>query len=156
MPSRFAALRRPANWWELMRFSIVGGSGYVVNLVVYTAAVHGTGIGYRPAAVAAFVTAVMNNFALNRHWTFRSGRQGDARVQGIRFFAVSGAVFAIQFALLTVLVVGVGFDRVLSQALSVACCMPLSFLGNRLWSFRIAALAISTAPSSLPVPTSTD
>src|SRR5262249_58675297 len=31
------ALRRPANWLQLIKFSIVGASGYVINLAVYTA-----------------------------------------------------------------------------------------------------------------------
>ena len=31
------ALRRPHNWIQLAKFGIVGASGYVVNLAVYTA-----------------------------------------------------------------------------------------------------------------------
>ena len=31
-----AALRRRANWEQLVKFCVVGATGYVVNLVVYT------------------------------------------------------------------------------------------------------------------------
>src|SRR4051794_11343770 len=31
-------LRRPANWLQLVRFALVGASGYAVNLIVYALA----------------------------------------------------------------------------------------------------------------------
>ena len=30
-----AAARRPASWWQLLKFGIVGGSGYLINLAVF-------------------------------------------------------------------------------------------------------------------------
>ena len=63
-------MRRPANWLQLVRFGLVGGVGFVVNLAVYTLFVHGVGVDYRVASVVAWLVAVLNNFVLNRHWTF--------------------------------------------------------------------------------------
>src|SRR3954454_10923881 len=63
-------VRKPQNWLQLVRFAAVGASGYVVNLAVFAACVHVLGIDYRAAAVIAFVISVVNNFWLNRHWTF--------------------------------------------------------------------------------------
>jgi putative flippase GtrA len=34
---------------------------------------------------------------------------------------------------------GAGLPKVAAQALAVAASMPLNFLGNKLWSFRLAA-----------------
>ncbi|MEX2612064.1 MAG: hypothetical protein WD380_00675, partial [Gaiellaceae bacterium] len=36
-----AAVRRRGNWEQLVKFCVVGGTGYVVNLVVYTLLVRG-------------------------------------------------------------------------------------------------------------------
>ena len=33
-------MRRPANWLQLVRFGLVGGVGFVVNLAVYALFVH--------------------------------------------------------------------------------------------------------------------
>ena len=33
-------MRRPANWLQLVRFGVVGGIGFIVNLAVYTLFVH--------------------------------------------------------------------------------------------------------------------
>jgi putative flippase GtrA len=128
-------MRRPANWLQLVRFGIVGGIGFFVNLVVYTLCVHVLGIDYHLAAVLAWVVAVMNNFALNRHWTF-DARAGRAHFQAIRFLIVSLAALGVSLLLLTFLVDVVGLAKVPAQALAVAASMPLNFLGNKLWSFR--------------------
>ncbi len=128
-------MRRPANWLQLVRFGLVGGVGFVVNLAVYTLFVHSAGVDYRVASVVAWLVAVLNNFVLNRHWTF-DARGGRARFQAIRFLLVSLVAEAFSLALLTLFVQGAGFAKVPAQALAVGASMPLNFLGNKLWSFR--------------------
>jgi putative flippase GtrA len=128
-------MRRPANWLQLVRFGLVGGVGFVVNVAVYTLFVHAVGVDYRLANIVAWLIAVLNNFILNRHWTF-DARTGQARSQAIRFLLVSLVAEACSLALLTVLVEGAGVAKVPAQALAVAGSMPLNFLGNKLWSFR--------------------
>jgi putative flippase GtrA len=128
-------MRSPANWLQLVRFGLVGGIGFVVNLAVYTLSVHAIGIDYRAANVAAWLVAVLNNFVLNRHWTFDAGA-GRARHQAIRFLLVSLVAEAFSLLLLTLFVESVGVAKVPAQALAVAASMPLNFLGNKLWSFR--------------------
>jgi putative flippase GtrA len=128
-------IRRPANWLQLVRFGVVGGSGFVVNLVVYAVCVHAVGIDYRVSSVLAWLVAVANNFLLNRHWTFDAAA-GSARLQGARFFVVSLAAEGLSLVLLTVFVQSAGMAKVPAQAAAVAVAMPLNFLGNKLWSFR--------------------
>jgi len=128
-------LKRPANWLQLVRFGLVGGVGFVVNLAVYALCVHSLGANYHVAAVVAWLIAVINNFLLNRHWTF-DARHDLARVQAIRFVVVSLVVLGVSLLLLTLFVEGAGLDKVIAQALAVIASMPLNFLGNKLWSFR--------------------
>jgi hypothetical protein len=45
--------RRPRNWFQLVRFGVVGATGYVVNLAVFAVCVHVIGIDYRVSAVIA-------------------------------------------------------------------------------------------------------
>ena len=131
-------MRRPANWLQLVRFGIVGGIGFAVNLAVYALFVHALGVDYHVAAVLAWLVAVVNNFMLNRHWTF-DARDGLVHFQAMRFLVVSLGALAVSLLLLTLLVEGAGLPKVASQALAVAASMPLNFLGNKLWSFRVAA-----------------
>ena len=127
-------LRHPANWFQLVRFAAVGASGYVVNLAVYTAALH-LGIDYKVAGVLAFLVAVANNFWWNRHWTFEDARDGHAGFQAARFLTVSTIAFLFSFVMLMLLVEAVGLPKVLSQAVAIVTATPLSFLGQKLWSF---------------------
>jgi putative flippase GtrA len=127
-------LRKPANWFALMRFAIVGASGYVLNLVVYTLLVHGADANYLVAATLAWLVAVTNNFWWNRGWTFRAGA-GHAGFQAARFFFVSLVAFLVSLLLLRVLVGGAGLAPVVGQAVAVAAVTPLNFVGNKLWSF---------------------
>jgi len=128
-------MRRPANWLQLVRFGLVGGLGFVINIAVYTLCVHVLGIDYHIAAVAAWLVAVANNFVLNRHWTF-DARGGRARFQAARFLVVSVVALGFNLLLLMVLVEAVGVAKIPAQALAVSASMPLNFLGNKLWSFR--------------------
>jgi len=128
-------MRRPANWLQLVRFGLVGGIGFVVNVAVYTLFVHSVGVDYRVANIVAWLVAVLNNFVLNRHWTF-DARGGRAHAQAIRFLAVSLVAEAFSLGLLTLFVEVAGVAKVPAQALAVAGSMPLNFLGNKLWSFR--------------------
>jgi dolichol-phosphate mannosyltransferase len=126
------ALRRPANWVQLVKFGIVGASGYVVNLVVYTALL---GIGAHKAAAVSFVVSAANNYWWNRHWTF-AGQKGAFALQGARFFVVSICAFCVNQFWLFVFLDVLGMGKVVSQAIAIMLVMPLNFLGNKLWSFR--------------------
>jgi len=56
--------------------------------------------------------------------------------QAVRFFTVSVIAFGFTELVLIALVEGVGLSKVIAQAIAVAAATPLSFLGQKLWSFR--------------------
>ncbi len=128
------ALRRRGNWEQLVKFCVVGASGYVVNLLVYYLLLDHAGLHYTLAATGSFLVAVTNNYTWNRVWTFRHQR-GHWGQQGLRFLIVSVAVYLANLLLLTGLV-SAGLGEIVSQALAVVLVTPLNFLGNKLWSFR--------------------
>ena len=131
-------MRRPANWLQLIRFGLVGATGFVVNLGVYALFVHVFSTPYQLAAVVAWLVAVLNNFVLNRHWTFDASA-GPIHFQAIRFFVVSLVAFAFGLVLLTLLVEVGDVAKVPAQAIAVLASTPLNFLGNKLWSFKMRA-----------------
>jgi dolichol-phosphate mannosyltransferase len=129
-----AALRRRDNWEQLVKFCVVGATGYVVNLAVYTALLEGAGLHYVPAAIGSFLVAVTNNYAWNRLWTFR-GQRGHVVFQGLRFLVVSTIALGANLLVLHLLVQA-GLGEVVSQALAIMLVTPVNFVGNKLWSFR--------------------
>jgi putative flippase GtrA len=129
-----AAARRPASWWQLLRFGLVGLSGYLINLGVFALLSGALDVHYAIAAIGAFAVAVSSNFFWNRHWTFAAG-DGHAGFQAARFFAVSIAALLINLAVLEALVRGTSLGDLSAQAIAVAVAMPFNFLGNKLWTF---------------------
>ena len=127
-------LRRAENWRQLFKFCAVGGSGYVVNLIVFTFFLQVMGVHHLGAATAAFVVAVANNFWWNRHWTF-DARDGHAGFQAARFFTISVFAFLFAAALLESLVRFTDASEIAAQAVSIVAATPLNFVGNKMWSF---------------------
>ena len=127
-----AALRSPHNWIQLAKFSIVGLSGYVINLAVYAALL---GIGAHKAAAISFVIAAVNNYWWNRVWTF-SKERGAFAYQGMRFFAVAVVGWIVNQLWLFLFLDVMGLGKIVSQAIAIILVTPLNFLGNKLWSFR--------------------
>jgi putative flippase GtrA len=128
------ALRRSHNWIQLAKFSVVGASGYVVNLGVFTVLVRAFDVNYMVAAVCSFCVAVANNYLWNRLWTFR-GDRGHFYYQGLRFVVVAWCALAANLIVLRLLVAA-GLDEIAAQALAIVIVTPINFAGNKLWSFR--------------------
>ena len=132
------ALGRRANWLQLAKFCAVGGSGYAVNLAVFTLLVEGFQLHYLLAATGSFFVAVTNNYVWNRLWTF-SGDRGHVAYQGLRFLVVSGASLGANLVILHLLVQlreGGVRREVLPQAIAIVLVTPLNFVGNKVWSFK--------------------
>jgi putative flippase GtrA len=133
-----AGMRKRQNWLQLAKFCAVGGSGYVVNMVVFTIAVELGELHHLIAATLAFLVAVTNNFWWNRHWTF-SAREGHAGFQAARFLTVSVGAFLLAAAVLEALVSGAELPEIPAQAISIAVATPFNFVGNKMWSFEPGA-----------------
>jgi dolichol-phosphate mannosyltransferase len=129
-----AAARQGANWVQLLKFGLVGGSGYLINLAVFAVLAGNLDVYHSVAAIGAFMVAVSSNFLWNRHWTFGRG-EGPASFQAVRFFAVSIASLAINLVVLEGLLASGTCGELIAQAIAVAVAMPFNFLGNRLWTF---------------------
>lgn len=128
------ALRRRGNWAQLVKFGVVGASGYAVNLAAYALLLKEAGLHYVAAATGSFLAAVGWNYWWNRAWTFR-GQRGNFGIQGMRFLIVSAIVYGANVGVLAALVSS-GFGKIIAQAIAIILVTPLNFLGNKLWSFR--------------------
>ncbi len=128
-----AAPTTRSGWLQLLQFCVVGASGYAVNICVFALSL-ALGVHHLVAAGAAFVIAAASNFWWNRHWTFAAGDRAPA-LQAARFFTVSVVAFLFAATVLELLMGMAGLPALPAQAASVVAATPLSFLGNKVWSF---------------------
>ena len=89
-------LRKILDWvkrkvfsWTFIKFSLVGGSGVVVNFVSFWILTFLLGVEHLLASAIATEIAILNNFTLNHLWTFRErrGRMG----LGMRILSFHGS-----------------------------------------------------------------
>jgi dolichol-phosphate mannosyltransferase len=136
---------------ELVRFCVVGASGYAVNLAVYAALIV-AGVPYLPAAAVSFLVAAGSNYIWNRTWTFRT-RQARVLGQSVRALIVSAFSLGANQLFLGVLVAA-DASHLSAQAVAIVLVTPFSFVANKLWAFAAGTQTSVTVP--LPVPAHTE
>jgi putative flippase GtrA len=123
---------------QFVKFGIVGASGFVVNLVVFTllqrvVANHAQPLQYNVIYTAAFLAGGVSNYYLNRIWTFRS--TGHAVREGAQFLTVSAV------ALIVGLIVSAFVSRWLGHGhrtwfVATVAGIFVNFFLNKYWTFR--------------------
>jgi putative flippase GtrA len=148
---------------QFVKFALVGASGVVVNVAVFSATllvwlaltghIHSgadltdslSGLVTKstqeiPSAVdyvanaLGFAVSVMTNYYLNRRWTFRS--TGRVATELPKFVTVSIAAYAANLVVFTLARTQLG--PIVSQLVAIAVVMPINYVANKLWSFRHA------------------
>lgn len=133
------------------KFAIVGAAGSVTDFTVLNVLVQL--FGFKPvwANIFSFAAAVIQNFLLNRRWTFPESKQRQAGRQLVQFALVSLIGLGINTLILATVdhllinfwthLVGhehLGFTISYNFAKLVAIGVVLfwNFAGNRLWTYR--------------------
>jgi putative flippase GtrA len=138
---------------QFLRFSVVGASGYAVNLAVY-AALLAAGLHYLAAAAISFLVAALSNYVWNRTWTFRTSAAPIVG-QGARALTVSAlSLGANQLFLLVLVAAGAG--NLAAQAVAIVLATPFSFAANKLWAFADSSGVGELRPASQTVPARSD
>jgi putative flippase GtrA len=125
---------------QFVKFAVVGASGFVVNLVVFTLLQrvvpnHAAAGPYNVIYSIAFLTGGVSNYFLNRAWTFRS--TGHVGREGLSFMTVS------VLALIVGLIVSAAISPWLGHGhktwfVSTVSAIVVNFFVNKYWTFRSA------------------
>ncbi len=123
---------------QFVKFGIVGASGFVVNLIIFTLLQrivphHAETLQYFIIYSFAFLAGGLSNYFLNRVWTFRSS--GHAGKEGAQFLAVS--VLALVAGLIISYLLGpsLGHGHKLWFVATLGG-MVINFFVNKYWTFK--------------------
>lgn len=119
---------------QLVRYGVVVGFGYLLAIALYSGEL-AIGIAPYVGLGVAFVLNGLFNFALIRLWAFPPSGAGLRSDLG-RFCTVAAASFVVNYASFAVLYSAIGLGAETSQRLAIVIAAPVTFLANRLWSFR--------------------
>ncbi|MGD1066671.1 MAG: GtrA family protein [Vulcanimicrobiaceae bacterium] len=138
--SMFHRLTQQRGVRQFVKFGIVGASGFLVNLVIFTLLQrvvpnHTTAGAYYTIYSIAFLAGGVSNWILNRIWTFRSS--AHAGREGVQFMTVS------VLALLVGLLVSAAVAPFLGHGhktwfLATCAGIIVNFFINKYWTFRSA------------------
>lgn len=124
---------------EVVKFGIVGGSGVLINFLVFNLLLHGLGWQAMTATVLASCIAMATNYLGFRYFAYRD-RASRTRSQIVLFFVFSGLGVVMEIGLFWVGYHGLGLHSVLqsnvAKALSIVLASAFRFLVYRTWVFQ--------------------
>ncbi len=124
--------------FRILKFSVVGGSGVMVNMgLLYILTVYFS-IDYRIASIFAIETSIITNFLLNNYWTWQDPRGKTFSVRIMQYhISVGIAAILANWLLLVFLTEVVGMYYMISNLIGIAVGTALNFVINDLWTFRV-------------------
>jgi len=125
---------------QLIKFMIVGGIGFGVNMFVYYVTYHLLLLHYIASAVWAFSIAVTHNFLLNKFWTFRCADKKDIFVEYYKYVSTNVLGLGVNLLILMLLVSFLKTPALISQAIAICCAVVVNYAGSKLWVFKIKKL----------------
>ena len=127
--------RKPANWMQLLKFGLVGGSGYAVNLAVFALLTAALRHPSHPRRDRRLLRRRDQQLLVEPPLDLR--RRATAMPAFRRRASSPSASLGLGFnlALLELFVTGLELPELPAQALAVALTMPVNFVGNKLWTF---------------------
>lgn len=120
-----------------IKFSIVGLTGVVVNLTVFSVLLQ-LGLNKYISSPIAIEVSIISNFLANNYWTFRWRHTVDKlRLKGLKFNMVSLLTLSVSYS--TFIAVSAALPDLpptVPQLISIAPAMLLNYMMNAYWTFR--------------------
>lgn len=135
---------------RFVKFAIVGLLGSITDFAVLNLLVQVAGFPLALANTCSFIVAVMQNFALNRIWTFPESRERHASGQLLQFAMVSVVGYGLnQLVFLTLAhswdffwishfgpETGFIISYNVAKLFAIGVVLFWNFTANRLWTYR--------------------
>lgn len=126
---------------QFVKFGIVGSSGFLVNLILFTLLQHlvpdhTATLQYNVIYSIAFLAGGVSNFFLNRWWTFRS--TGHIGREGAQFLSVSVMALIVGLLVSQALAPWLGHGHK-TWFISTCAAIVVNFFVNKYWTFRSVA-----------------
>lgn len=118
-----------------IKYCIVGVSGTIIDVLSLYIFVEYFKIPLIPAATLSFILAVINNFLLNKIWTFQNKSKNYKKLF-IKFLFISIIGLGINNSLLYLFTNIFGIWYIFSKLLTSGFVLSWNFLANNFWTFK--------------------
>jgi len=137
-PSLVSRITQRRGFRQFVKFGIVGVSGTLVNLILFTAIqqvdpAHGVPLHFYVISSVAFLSGGVSNYFLNRVWTFRS--TGHAGREGVQFLSVSVLALLVNLGVSWLVSPHLGYGHK-TWFVALVASIFVNFFLNKYWTFR--------------------
>jgi putative flippase GtrA len=138
LPSSIASFAGRRGVRQFVKFGIVGASGFIVNLIVFTVLqrldpFHNQTLHYNVLYSISFLAGGVSNYWLNRIWTFRS--TGHAVREGAQFLTVSVIALIVGLIISALVAPWLGHGH-RTWFLGTVAGIFVNFFVNKYWTFK--------------------
>jgi dolichol-phosphate mannosyltransferase len=127
--------RTVLRWQQFFKFCVVGTTGAIIDIGGLYILVEFLGVHYLIAATISFTVAVINNYFLNKHWTFKNKSKEHAK-QFVGFLLVSIVGLLINLAVMYALTEWLFVWYLLSKAIAAIIVLFWNFFMNKYVTFK--------------------
>lgn len=120
---------------QFIKFGAVGVVGTGVDWFFYFGLTRWLGIYYLLAKVFSFIVSAVNNYALNRVWTFRSKEKNIAK-EFVKFVIVSVVGLIFNTLIMYTVVDKFKYNDFVGLISATAIVMFWNFFVNKFWTFK--------------------
>ncbi|MDD5039754.1 MAG: GtrA family protein [Patescibacteria group bacterium] len=127
---------------EFVKFGIVGVSGTIVDFGIYAIFTRVFGVYYIAARAVSVFAAIINNFLLNKHWTFNRGNSGRTAQESWKFFLVSIIGYAMNLGIMYIVKEYTPAERIFGEnedffaiVVAIGIVLFFNYFGNKYWTF---------------------
>ena len=137
---------------ELLKFGVVGGLAFVIDLAVFNTLRFGLGVGPLTSKTLSVFVAATAAYVGNRFWTFRHRARAQEALhrEYLVFLVLNGVGLAISLAVLAVSHYALGLtsalaDNIAANGIGLVLATAFRFLAYRRWVFPAVAEAEALA-----------
>ena len=121
---------------EAVKYTLVSFIGGALNLAILYSLTEFLGIYYIISAVIGFIVGGVNNFTLDKVWTFKENLKDKYFKEYFYFLSVSIFSYALSILILYLLTEFAGIFYIFSQAIAMIAGGGLNFVFNKIYTFR--------------------
>ena len=125
-----------SNIKQLIKFAFVGFIGTIVNLSILYTLTEFFHVYYIFSEIIAFFFSVINNYILNKIWTFKEKIEEYLIRKYFQYTTICLIALIINLCILFILVEFFIIWYIFAEVIAIIGGFLFNFIGNKLWTFR--------------------
>jgi len=121
---------------QLFKFAFVGAIGTIVNLSILYILTEFFHVYYILSEMIAFSAASLNNYILDKIWTFKEEIREKIINKYFRFLIISLVALVVNISILFILVEFYEIWYIFAEIGAICCAFLVNFFGNKIWTFN--------------------